>query len=212
MATLVAIGYPDEGTAEEARQTVGQLEADLIIQADEVAAIRRDTDGKYHVHTSHSGTSTAGGAVWGGFWGLLFGLLFFIPFAGWAVGAGLGALFGHLGEKGIDKAIPGSGPRSGEARHVGAVHDHREGDPGQGRCRPGAVRRHRHQDLPLGRGHQEAAGGPPAAGRRGHSRLRVESIHGCRHVGAAAGAGRHGLWLPRIAQLTPGNGVPRWTR
>ncbi len=103
MATLVAIGYPDEGTAEEARQTVGQLEADLIIQADEVAAIRRDTDGKYHVHTSHSGTSTAGGAVWGGFWGLLFGLLFFIPFAGWAVGAGLGALFGHLGEKGIDK-------------------------------------------------------------------------------------------------------------
>jgi uncharacterized membrane protein len=103
MATLVAIGYPDEGTAEEARQTVQQLEADLIIQADEVAAIRRDTEGKYHVHTSHSGASTAGGAVWGGFWGLLFGLLFFIPFAGWAVGAGLGALFGHLGEKGIDK-------------------------------------------------------------------------------------------------------------
>jgi uncharacterized membrane protein len=43
--------------------------------------------------------------VWGGFWGLLFGLLFFIPFAGWAVGAGLGALFGHFGEKGIDKAF-----------------------------------------------------------------------------------------------------------
>src|SRR5438270_245988 len=47
--------------------------------------------------------SAGGGAVWGGFWGLLFGLLFFVPFAGWAVGAGLGALFGHLGEKGIDK-------------------------------------------------------------------------------------------------------------
>ena len=105
MATLVAIGYPDEGTAEEARQTVQQLEADLIIQADEVAAIRRDTDGKYHVHTSHSGASTAGGAVWGGFWGLLFGLLFFVPFAGLALGAGMGALFGHLGEKGIDKAF-----------------------------------------------------------------------------------------------------------
>ena len=37
--------------------------------------------------------------------GLLFGLLFFIPFAGWAMGAGLGALFGHMGEKGIDKAF-----------------------------------------------------------------------------------------------------------
>ena len=105
MATLIAIAYPDEGAAEKARQTVSQLEADLIIQADQVAAIVCDSDGKYHVHTSHGGASAGGGAVWGGFWGLLFGLLFFIPFAGWAVGAGLGALFGHLGEKGIDKAF-----------------------------------------------------------------------------------------------------------
>jgi uncharacterized membrane protein len=34
---------------------------------------------------------------------LLFGLLFFVPFAGLALGAGFGALFGHLGEKAIDK-------------------------------------------------------------------------------------------------------------
>jgi uncharacterized membrane protein len=105
MATLVAIGYPDQGTAEQARDTVSKLEADLVIQADQVASISRDPEGKYHVHTSHGGASTASGAVWGGFWGLLFGLLFFIPFAGWAMGAGLGALFGHLGEKGIDKAF-----------------------------------------------------------------------------------------------------------
>ena len=39
MATLVAIGYPDQATAEEARHTVQQLEAELIIQADQVAAI-----------------------------------------------------------------------------------------------------------------------------------------------------------------------------
>ena len=103
MATLVAIGYPDQVTAEDARQTVQRLESELIIQADQVAAISRDLDGKYHVHTTHGGAGTGAGAVWGGFWGLLFGLLFFIPFAGWAVGAGLGALFGHLGEKGIDK-------------------------------------------------------------------------------------------------------------
>ena len=74
MATLVAIGYPDQGTAEQARQTVGQLESELVIQADQVA-------------------------------GMLFGLLFFIPFAGLAIGAGMGALFGHFGEKGIDKAF-----------------------------------------------------------------------------------------------------------
>jgi len=103
MATLVAIGYPDETTAEQARQTVQRLEADLIIQADQVAAITRDSSGKYHTTTSHSGVSGAGGAVWGGFWGLLFGLLFFIPIAGWAMGAGFGALFGHLGKNTIDR-------------------------------------------------------------------------------------------------------------
>jgi uncharacterized membrane protein len=105
MATLVAIGYPDQGTAEQARQTVQGLEADLIIQADQVAAISRDLEGKYHVHTSHGGASAGAGAWWGGFWGFLFGLLFFIPFAGLALGAGMGALFGHFGEKGIDKAF-----------------------------------------------------------------------------------------------------------
>jgi uncharacterized membrane protein len=105
MATLVAIGYPDQGTAEQARQTVQRLESELIIQADQVAAISRDPDGKYHVTTTHGGASASGGAAWGGFWGLLFGLLFFVPFAGLALGAGFGALFGHLGEKGIDKAF-----------------------------------------------------------------------------------------------------------
>jgi len=103
MATLVAIGYPDQGTAEAARATVNQLEAELIIQADQVAAISRDLEGKYHVQTSHGGAGAGPGAVWGGFWGLLFGLLFFIPFAGWAMGAGMGALFGHLGKNAIDK-------------------------------------------------------------------------------------------------------------
>src|SRR5437588_12142861 len=105
MATLVAIGYPDQVTGEQARQTVQQLESDLVIQADQVASISRDPEGKYHVHTSHGGASAGGGAMWGGFWGLLFGMLFFIPFAGLAFGAAMGGLFGHLGEKGIDKAV-----------------------------------------------------------------------------------------------------------
>jgi uncharacterized membrane protein len=33
MATLVAIGYPDQTTAEEARQTVQGLQAELIMEA-----------------------------------------------------------------------------------------------------------------------------------------------------------------------------------
>ena len=103
MATLIAIGYPDQGTAEQAMDTVKELQGELIIQAEQVAAISRDLEGKYHVHTQYGGAGTAGGAWWGGFWGFLFGLLFFIPFAGLALGAGMGALFGHFGEKGIDK-------------------------------------------------------------------------------------------------------------
>ena len=105
MATLLAIGYPDQGTAEQAMETVNQLQSELIIQAEQVAAVSRDLEGKYHVHTAHGGASAGAGAWWGGFWGLLFGLLFFIPFAGLAVGAGMGALFGHFGSKGIDKAF-----------------------------------------------------------------------------------------------------------
>ncbi len=105
MAMLVAIGYPDQDTAEKAQQTVEQLQSELIIQADQVASISRDLEGKYHVHTTHGGAGAGGGAMWGGFWGMLFGLLFFIPFAGLALGAGLGALFGHLGKEGIDKAF-----------------------------------------------------------------------------------------------------------
>ncbi|HYB30525.1 MAG TPA: DUF1269 domain-containing protein [Solirubrobacteraceae bacterium] len=105
MATLVAIAYPDQGTAEQAMETVGELESELIIQAEQVAAISRDLEGKYHVHTQHGGASAGAGAWWGGFWGFLFGLLFFIPFAGLALGAGMGALFGHFGSKGIDKAF-----------------------------------------------------------------------------------------------------------
>ncbi|MBV8998436.1 MAG: DUF1269 domain-containing protein [Solirubrobacterales bacterium] len=105
MATLVAIGYPDQGTAEQAWGTVKQLQSELIIQAEQVAAISRDPEGKYHVHTEHGAAGAGGGAWWGGFWGLLFGLLFFIPFAGLALGAGMGALFGHFGSKGIDKAF-----------------------------------------------------------------------------------------------------------
>jgi uncharacterized membrane protein len=102
MATLIAIGYPEEGAAEFAATAVSQLD---VIQPDQVAVITRNDKGKYHVHTTHDGGGTVFRAGWGGFWGLLFGLLFFIPFAGLALGAGLGALLGHLGEKGIDKAF-----------------------------------------------------------------------------------------------------------
>jgi uncharacterized membrane protein len=101
MAELIAIGYPDEATAEAAADEARRLAHDLIIQPDAIAVIVRDQEGKYHVHTSHHPVS--GGAVWGMFWGLLFGMLFFIPVFGMAIGAGMGALMGKLGKAGINK-------------------------------------------------------------------------------------------------------------
>ncbi len=104
MADLIAIGYDDETTADDAAAEVHRLEGDLIIEADAVAAIVRDGGGNFHVHTTHGPTS-GGGATWGMFWGLLFGLLFFIPVLGMAVGAGMGALMGKVTKSGVDKAF-----------------------------------------------------------------------------------------------------------
>jgi uncharacterized membrane protein len=101
MATLVAIGYPDETTATAAALEAERLSKDLILQPDAIAAIIRDREGKFHVTTNHH--AVGGGATWGMFWGLLFGMLFFIPFLGMAVGAGLGALMGKMSKGAINK-------------------------------------------------------------------------------------------------------------
>jgi uncharacterized membrane protein len=103
MADLIAIGYPDEATAEAAADEARRLANDLIIEPEAIAVIQRDTEGNYHVHTHHH--IVGRGATWGMFWGLLFGVLFFIPVIGIAVGAGLGALMGKITKSGIDQAF-----------------------------------------------------------------------------------------------------------
>jgi len=101
MATLVAIGYPDETTATAASMEAHRLAKDMILQPDAIAVIIRDREGKFHVTTSHH--AVAGGATWGMFWGMLFGLLFFVPVLGMAVGAGMGALMGKMTKGAINK-------------------------------------------------------------------------------------------------------------
>src|SRR5258708_20911797 len=103
MSDLIAIGYPDEATAEAAADEARRLAQDLIIQPDAIAVIVRDADGSYHVHTSHH--PVGAGASWGMFWGLLFGLLFFVPVFGMAVGAGLGALLDEIEKNGVHKEV-----------------------------------------------------------------------------------------------------------
>ena len=54
MADLIAIGYPDETTAIDAQQEAERLAGDLVIQADAIAAIVRQKDGKYKVTGAES--------------------------------------------------------------------------------------------------------------------------------------------------------------
>ena len=100
MADLIAIGYKDEATAEATADEARRLARDLTIESDAIAVIVRDSEGKFHVHTSHH--SVEDGTTWGMLWGLLFGVLFFVPFLGVAVGAGLGAIMGRITKAGID--------------------------------------------------------------------------------------------------------------
>jgi uncharacterized membrane protein len=101
MAELIVIGYDDEQTARKAAAEVGRLAADVVIEPEAVAVIRRDPDGKFHVETTHH--PVAEGASWGMLWGALFGLLFFVPVFGLAIGAAMGALFGAIEKAGIDR-------------------------------------------------------------------------------------------------------------
>ncbi len=101
MADLIAIGYDDTTTAIQAMDEAQRLAADLVIQADAIAAIIRTEDGKMRTVTNQH--TVGAGTTWGMFWGFLFGLLFFVPFLGMAFGAGMGALMGKIGKSGIDK-------------------------------------------------------------------------------------------------------------
>ena len=103
MSDLIAIGYPDEATAEAAAEEARRLARDLIIEPDAIASIVRDREGRYHVHTAHHAVGS--GATWGMWWGLLFGVLFFVPVLGVAIGAGMGALLGKVTKTGVDRAF-----------------------------------------------------------------------------------------------------------
>ena len=103
LASVLAIGYPEEGTAARAAEEVRRLRQDLRIEPDAVAVIERSACGEYRMTTSHH--PVGDGASWGMFWGLLFGLLFFVPVFGTPVGAALGGVFGKIERNGINRAF-----------------------------------------------------------------------------------------------------------
>jgi uncharacterized membrane protein len=100
MSNLVAIAYPDEATAKEVAQTLGQLQKERLIALDDMVVAVRQPDGKVKLRQSFSpaGAGAAGGALWGG----LIGLIFLAPLLGMAVGAAAGAAGGAMADYGVD--------------------------------------------------------------------------------------------------------------
>jgi uncharacterized membrane protein len=100
MSNLIAVAYPDQGTAEEVLETLGRLQTERSIQIEDAVIVTRDDEGKVKLHQSvkPAAAGAAGGALWGG----LLGLLFLAPLLGMAVGAAAGGAAGALADTGVD--------------------------------------------------------------------------------------------------------------
>ena len=100
MSTLVAIAYPDLGTAEQVRQELIQATKEHLVRLEDAVIVEHQADGKIKLHQAMSttGAGAAGGALWGG----LIGLIFLAPLLGMAVGAASGAVGGKMADVGVN--------------------------------------------------------------------------------------------------------------
>lgn len=100
MSTLVAIAYPDTGTAEQVRQELIRATKEHLVRLEDAVVVEHQQDGKIKLHQAMStaGAGAAGGALWGG----LIGLIFLAPLFGMAVGAASGAVAGKVSDVGVD--------------------------------------------------------------------------------------------------------------
>jgi hypothetical protein len=114
MADLIAIGYPDLTTADEAADVARRLGAGLIIQPDAIAVIVRDKDGSYHVHTTYH--MVGGGAIWACS-GVSVRAAVLHPGLRDGGGSRDGRADGQAGQDQHRQAVPGPGPRHAPAGH-----------------------------------------------------------------------------------------------
>jgi uncharacterized membrane protein len=97
---LIAIGYPEEAIAQQARDEVSQLTK----RPNTARAIIRNCEGSIWVATNPYGLAV--GIIWGMFWGMPIGLGFGTGL-GVVVGAGLGAVIAKVDRSGIDRRFQG---------------------------------------------------------------------------------------------------------
>jgi uncharacterized membrane protein len=99
MSDLVAIAYPDLGTARQVAANLDEAQKAHLITLEDAVIVERQPGGKVKLHQpSLAGVGAAGGALWGG----LIGLIFLVPLFGMAIGAASGAIAGHFSDTGVD--------------------------------------------------------------------------------------------------------------
>jgi uncharacterized membrane protein len=99
MSDLVAIAYPDLGTARQVAANLDEAQKAHLITLEDAVIVERQPGGKVKLHQpSLAGLGAAGGALWGG----LIGLIFLVPLFGMAIGAASGAIAGHFSDTGVD--------------------------------------------------------------------------------------------------------------
>jgi uncharacterized membrane protein len=101
VATLTVWKFSDPGGADQAVNTLKELERQQLITLHDAAVVTWPPDAK-KPKTRQLASTTKAGALGGAFWGMLFGLIFFVPLLGAAIGAAAGALGGSLADVGID--------------------------------------------------------------------------------------------------------------
>jgi uncharacterized membrane protein len=116
MSDLIAVAYPDRGTAENVRRKLGELMTQHVIELEDAVVVTRDEQGRVHLHQTirPAAQGAAGGALWGG----LIGLVFLAPLLGMAVGAMAGGAAGALTDVGISDQFM---KELGEKLHPGAA-------------------------------------------------------------------------------------------
>jgi uncharacterized membrane protein len=100
MSDLYVLAFKTETGAQEAAETIKDLQKQELITLEDAAIVVRREDGKVKVKQAQS--LVGAGALGGAFWGMLIGLIFWMPWLGLAIGALSGAVAGHFTDIGID--------------------------------------------------------------------------------------------------------------
>jgi uncharacterized membrane protein len=103
MNQLIAIAYPDLGTAETVRDELVRAAGEGLVQLEDAVIVERKQDGGVKLHQLKS--KGGRGAAFGAAGGAAIGLLFLAPLLGAAIGAASGGIGMALSDDGVDDSF-----------------------------------------------------------------------------------------------------------